>query len=101
MQIVKLALTVLYDGVIQRVGQDLRNIRIEYPSEFDLLTTSELADATRGFQRILIESGRLPMTEGLLLSRLLRLCMPGLADDMYLKCDQEIQEYLDTKVKKS
>jgi hypothetical protein len=27
--------------------------------------------------------------------------MPGLADDMYLKCDQEIQEYLDTKVKKS
>ena len=101
MQIVKLTLTVLYDGVIQRVGQDLRNIRIEYPSEFDLLTTSELADATRGFQRILSESGRLPMTEGLLLSRLLRLCMPGLADDMYLKCDQEIQEYLDTKVKKS
>jgi hypothetical protein len=86
--------------VIQRVGEDLRNIRIEYPSEFDLLTTSELADATRGFQRILSESGRLPMTEGLLLSRLLRLCMPGLADDMYLKCDQEIQEYLDTKVKK-
>ena len=101
LQIAKLVLTILHDGDFQKVAKDVRNIRIEYPSEFDLLTTGELADATRGFQRILSESGRLPLTEGLLLRRLLRLCMPGLADDLYVKCDQEIQEYLNNKVKKS
>lgn len=93
----RLALTVLHEGDPTSVALDLQQVQVNYPSEFDLLTSTELADATRGFQRIVAESGRLPTTERLLLSRLLRLCMPGLADDQYLTCDEEIRNYLETK----
>ena len=97
LQLARLALTVLYEGDLGRVRADGSAIEIEYPTEFDLLTTSDLAGATESFQSILEKAGQLPVTEGLLLSRLLRLCMPGLADDQYLKCDQEIQNHLARK----
>jgi len=97
LQLARLALTVLYEGDLGRVRADVGTIQIEYPTEFDLLTTSDLAGATESFQSILEKAGQLPLTEGLLLSRLLRLCMPGLADDQYLKCDEEIQNHLAKK----
>lgn len=97
----KLASTVLNEGHEASVDYDLKQVQIEYPSEFDLLTSTELADATRGFQLIVADAGRLPNTERLLLSRLLRLCMPGLSDDQYRASDTEIQNYLETKRPKS
>lgn len=97
--IAQLALIVLNEGEVSEIEKDLQVVRIEYPSEFDLLTTSELADATRTFQKIIEEAGRLPKTESLLLSRLLRHCMPGLSDEMYLECDTEIKNYLNQKAK--
>ncbi|MFM7316815.1 MAG: hypothetical protein ACKO5E_07685, partial [bacterium] len=99
--IARLAIVVLNEGQISKNEEDLRVVRIEYPSEFDLLTTSELADATRTFQKIVEEAGRLPKTESLLLSRLLRLCMPGLSDERYLECDAEIKSYLNERARKS
>jgi hypothetical protein len=99
--IVRLAVVILNEGQIDKIEEDLQVVRIEYPSEFDLLTTSELADATRVFQKIVESAGRLPRTESLLLSRLLRLCMPGLSDESYLECDAEIKNYLKQNEKKS
>lgn len=99
--IARLAVAVLNEGQSSKIEKDLRVVRIEYPSEFDLLTTSELAEATRTFQKIVEEAGRLPKTESLLLSRLLRLCMPGLSDEKYLECDTEIKSYLHKRATKS
>jgi hypothetical protein len=97
MQIARLALTILHEGETDAIEKDLSVVRIDYPSEFDLLTTTDLAAATREFQKIVNAAGRLPATEGLLLSRLVRLCMPGLSDDRYAECDDEIRNYLSGK----
>ncbi len=93
----RLALCVLCEGDPQRTSREIKKVQIDYPSEFDLLTSTELADATQGFQRIVASSGSLPNTEGLLLSRLLRLCLPGLSDDQYQTCDVEVRQYLERK----
>ena len=39
-------------------------------------------------------SGALPQVEGLMLQRLVRLCLPGLSDAQYARCDAEIDAYL-------
>jgi hypothetical protein len=99
MQVARLVLSVLNDGENDSVEQDMTLVRVEYPSEFDLLTSSEFADATLSFQRIVGSAGSLPKTESLLLSKLLRLCMPGLSDERYAECDAEIQGYLIAKAR--
>jgi hypothetical protein len=91
----ELALTVLGDGVV--APSDLAAIEIVYPTEFDLYTASDLADATKSFQTLVAQSGALPITEGLMLSRLMRLCLPGLSDIQYARCDAEIESHLDGK----
>lgn len=99
MQLAKLVLSVLHHGESVPVEKALSVVRVEYPGEFDLLTSSEFADATTGFQRIVRSAGSLPKTESMLLSKLLRLCMPGLTDARYAECDAEIQEYLKMKAR--
>ncbi len=37
----------------------------------------------------------MPETEALLLGRMIRLCLPGLSDAQYARCDAEVQAYLD------
>jgi hypothetical protein len=87
----ELALLVLYDGP---PPPDQDEIAIVYPTEFDLFTTSDVASAAANFQNLVAHAGVLPMTEGLLLSRLIRLCLPGLSDALYAQCDTEIKAYL-------
>jgi hypothetical protein len=60
----------------------------------DLFTASDLASVTGEFQAIAARAGAVPITEGLLLSRLLRLCMPGLSDAQYAICDDEVEHYV-------
>ena len=43
-------------------------------------------------------SGSLPRTEALMLSRLVKLCLPGLTDGQYAECDAEIAAFLDRRV---
>jgi hypothetical protein len=90
--IVELVLTILRDSVPAR--DDLDEIEITYPTEFDLFTASDLASTTAEFQSIAEKAGSLPLTEGLMLSRLIRLCMPGLSAGQYARCDEEIEAYL-------
>jgi hypothetical protein len=99
MQIARLVLSIIHGGEILPVDEDMRLVRVEYPSEFDLLTSAEFADAILGFQRIVSSAGHLPKTESLLLSKLLRLCIPGLSDERYSECDDEIREYSKAKAR--
>ena len=95
-QIAELALVVLNDGPDASPFATVDNelVRIAYPTEFDLYTAGDMARATANFQALLADSGALPVTEGLMLSRLMRLCVPGLGDGQYAKCDDELQEFL-------
>ena len=90
-----LARTVLDDGGTTAI--DAEEVVINYPADFDLFTAGDVADATADFQALVAQAGALPMTEGLMLSRLVRLCLPGLSDAQYARCDAEITSYLGAK----
>ncbi len=90
-RIAELALLVLGHGPDPHHDEP---IEIDYPTEFDLFTAADLAAAASSFQAIAGASGRLPITEALLLSRLVRLCLPGLGDVQYARCDEEIHGFL-------
>lgn len=87
-----LALHVLGDGPAPAAEKD--EIQVVYPSEFDLFTAVDVAGAAADFQSIVARAGALPVTEGLLLGRLVRLCLPGLGDAQYDECDTEIVDHL-------
>jgi hypothetical protein len=88
----RLALIVL--GELPPLAATTPAITISYPCDFDLFTASDVASATSDFQAILSRSGALPTTEGHLLGRLLRLCLPGMSDAQYAECDREVAAYL-------
>ena len=88
----ELALTVLGDGPPDPGW--LAMVEVVYPTEFDLYTAGDLADATANFQALVAGAGALPTTEGLMLGRLMRLCLPGLSDMQYAASDAEIAAYL-------
>lgn len=88
----ELALLVLGDGAEPALEVGL--IEVGYPADFDLFTASDVASATAGFQSVVAQAGPLPVTEGHMLSRLVRLCLPGLGDHQYSECDDEIANYL-------
>jgi hypothetical protein len=91
--IAELALVVLGDGWTDSPAP----IRIAYPADFDLSTAADVASAIADFQAIIARSGTLPLTEGLLLNRLVRLCLPGLTDTQYGSCESEIRDLLKRK----
>jgi hypothetical protein len=69
-------------------------IRVAYPTEFDLFTAADMATATESFQRLVAGAGALPFVEGLMLGKLMRLCLPGLGDAQYAQGDAELSLYL-------
>jgi hypothetical protein len=92
-----LALEVLGDGRDQ--VWDTIPTQIVYPADFDLFTASDVANVTAEFQAIVQRAGNLPTTEGLMLSRLVRLCLPGLNDSQFATCDREIVAYLGSRTR--
>ena len=71
-------------------------IEVVYPTEFDLFTAGDVAGADgRASSRSSPAPGPCPITEGLMLGRLMRLCLPGLGDAAVRRCDAEIEAYLD------
>ena len=88
----ELALTVLNDQPVN--DSEKAELEIVYPSEFDLYTAGDLAAVTADFQDLVAKAGALPVTESLLLNRLMRLCLPGLSDEQYADCDAEIELHL-------
>lgn len=91
----ELALCVLYDG--KAPAAELQTLDVTYPSDFDLFTAGDVAKATADFQMIAAATGSLPVTECLMLSRLVRLCLPGLGDPQYAVCDAEISAFVTSK----
>jgi hypothetical protein len=87
------ALMVLGDGPPEPAT--LGSIEVVYPAEFDLYTADAAARASADFQAIAARAGGLPRCEALMLSRLLRLCLPGLSDPQYAECEGEINRYLE------
>jgi hypothetical protein len=65
-----------------------------YPTEFDLFTAADMATATASFQELVAGAGALPFIEGLMLAKLMRLCLPGLGDAQYAQGDAELSAYL-------
>ena len=88
----ELAMTVLGDGVPEPGA--MAEVEVIYPTEFDLYTAGDMADATANFQALAANAGALPTIEGLMLGRLMRLCLPGLSDAQYAVCDAEIAAHL-------
>jgi hypothetical protein len=88
--IAEMALTVLDD---RPASPD--SIHIIYPTEFDLFTASDMAASTASFQQLVANSGALPFIEGLMLAKLMRLCLPGLGDVQYAQGDAELTTYLE------
>ncbi|WZO98187.1 hypothetical protein EP7_005243 [Isosphaeraceae bacterium EP7] len=89
----ELAWVVLNDGDVER--GDLQLVQVIYPAEFDLYTAGDVASAASSFQSIAAQAGALPTTEALILSRLARLCLPGMPDAQYAACDEEITSFLE------
>jgi len=89
-----LALLILGDGEATP-----SEFAIHYPVDFDLFTAGDVADSTAEFQSLVARAGALPGIEGMMLSRLVRLCLPGLNDGDYATCDSEIASYLASKTK--
>jgi hypothetical protein len=54
-----------------------------------------MASATASFQELVAGAGSLPKIEGLMLAKLMRLCLPGLSDVQYFECDAELNSYLE------
>jgi hypothetical protein len=91
----ELAFTVLSDGEVDVAA--LRTVEIAYPIEFDLYTSADVARSTADFQVLASRAGALPRCEGLMLGRLLRLCLPGLSEDQYATCEREIREFVEAQ----
>ena len=94
--VAELALAVLRDG--PRGAASAGEFEVIYPTEFDLFTAGDVAQATAQFQGLVADAGSLPVIEGLMLGRLLRLCLPGLGDWRYAECDAEIADLLAKRV---
>jgi hypothetical protein len=90
-QIAELVLRVLDNG---QPRAEAVAVRVHYPTQFDLFTAEELAQAIAQFQGILAAAGNAPETESELLRKLIRLMLPGLEDDEYAEFDAEIKAYL-------
>ncbi|MDE2509056.1 MAG: hypothetical protein KGM43_17770 [Planctomycetota bacterium] len=91
----ELARWVCSDGAVDL--NDNVEIVVVYPAEFDLYTAADVAAATGEFQKIVAAAGSLPKTEWQLLTRLVRLSLPGLGDAQYTECDEEIAQYLEAR----
>ncbi len=83
------------------MGDASDGFEIVYPTEFDLYTAGDVASATADFQGLVANAGVLPRVEGLMLGRLVRLCLPGLDDFRYAECDAEIAGLLASRQESS
>lgn len=73
-------------------------IKVVYPSRFELFGPDELALGISNLQSLLASAGDLPRAEQLLIGSLERLLLPGLEDAEYAELDEEIQAAVDAKV---
>lgn len=67
---------------------------IGYPGQFDLANADELMGVAQAFELLLTQAGDAPITELAMLSKAVRLIVPGLDDDQYGEMDDELEALL-------
>lgn len=70
------------------------SVKVEYPKKFDLFSLDEFMDFAERFQGVASTAGNLPETESLILTKAVRLGLPGLDDGDYKAIDAEIESYV-------
>lgn len=81
----------------QLTPAERQQIKIDYPTRFQLFGATELLAIYQQFQMVVSASGALPMTEAVLLRAIIRSALPGLDDATYEAIEKEIELMLATK----
>ncbi len=90
------ALIVLGDGNVNQA--DLDSVSVVYPKEFDLFTADDLAAGIGELVALIPAAAMLPETGKQLLSRYIRVIMPGVDDATMKATDREISDMVDQHV---
>lgn len=76
---------------------DIEQIKIWYPTTFDLFSIDDLVESALNFQTILSQSGDAPEAEIAMLTTIVRKTLPGMADAVYEAIDAEIEDTVRAK----
>jgi hypothetical protein len=91
------ALVVLSNG--QVTPEVLAQVKVVYPTEFDLFTAEDLAQTIQDLQGVLALAGAAPFTEAELTTRMVLLRLPGLDEAGQQKVRAEIEALVKAGVK--
>ena len=72
-------------------------IRVVYPSRFELYSAEELTESMTKLQHVLKNAGEIPQVEGMAIRSIVRQLLLGLTDSEYQTLDDEIDTVLATK----
>jgi hypothetical protein len=95
--IVRLAYTVMMGGTIGK--EQLDQIAIIYPGEFDLFSPEDFATGAMNFETTLPMAGELPKVEAAFFSQWVRMMLPGKGDADYEEYDKEIVEFMERRAR--
>jgi hypothetical protein len=82
---------VLYSGDTARVARAMDAVKVVYPTQFDLQSVQELADAQAAIRDGLADASDLPRVTEAFLCKLARVALPGHADEEYEAWEEEIR----------
>jgi hypothetical protein len=94
-QIIALAMAVHDNG--RPTPEMLARVRVTYPLEFDLYSAEDLSALIQELQAILVGVAELPTLSYELLTRLVRLMLPGLTEAQQIAIDGEIEAWLQAR----
>jgi hypothetical protein len=77
--------------------KEREQIKVVYPSRFDLFSAQELTDSTTKLQHVLRAAGQAPQIEAMAIRSIVRQLLLGLTDKEYQQLDDEIDTVLATK----
>jgi hypothetical protein len=77
--------------------EEREQIKVLYPSRFELFSAGELTDSTTKLQRVLQAAGQAPQIEAMAIRSIVRQLLLGLTDKEYQQLDDEIDSVLAAK----
>lgn len=95
----EMVLVVTSDGKPPKDAKE--QVKIDYPTVFNLYDAAELAQITTDLQGILAAAGAAPETETMLVCEIVRKALPGRDDETYERTDKEIEETIKGKAKEA
>ena len=91
LQFARMALTVLHAGDVTKVDAAMAEVEVVYPTQFDLESVQELADAQAAIRDGLADAADLPHVTEAFLCKLVRVALPGRSDEEYEELEAEIE----------